>query len=167
MLTEYDIIKRAQSRKDVATSIAVTKSSAYSTGNILGGLITLSSPNSPTEEPSLCSILQSLAIMDPDSQAIALDLFFFNQLPASTFTDKTAFAPSVADLQNCIGVVHIASTDFIAAGASGDIANVVNLGRVIKSANGGTSIYCVPVIRGTPTYTNGNLYFRFQFSQGL
>ena len=172
MLTSTQAHIRTHFRTDYATSVSVTKNSAYASGNVLGGLITIDNSGSgpgPIEENPLSAILQSLVVLDPDSQNSAMDLFFFGTAPVAAMTNKTAFAPSLADLQNCLGVVQVVAGDYASGGANGSVAGTAKqtlIGRILKpNAPKATALYCVPVLRGTPTYQNGSVFFRFQFGQ--
>lgn len=177
METLLGLERRKQKRLDFVVPQVVTLSLAYVTGAVLGSPMVIkgSAGVEGLGEPDLSSILQSLVVYDSTGQSSALDLFFFNQALTGTYVDTVAFAPTAADMLNCIGVVNVAGADYIAAGASKSIAaakNEANLGRVIKSAassvGGKNSISVISVIavcRGTPTYT-GPLQFRFQFSNG-
>lgn len=174
MLSLLELAKRAQERSDFLATIAVTTGSPYASGNVLGGLITIdktATAPGPNPEAPMSSILQNICVIDPDATNKAIDFFFFRAIPTATITDKAAFAPSLADLQNCIGVVSVAAADYVSGGANGSVAGgsaQSNLGKVLKPGEAlGTAIYCVPVVRSNPTYTNGSLYVRFQFSQGL
>lgn len=170
MLTERDFIGRSEIRSDFTVVIPVTVNSAYASGNVLGGPITIgnsTSQNGPFEEGGLSRILQSIAVYDPDAQSAKIDFFFFNVLPSTGCVDKAAFAPAVADLDNCLAVVTVNAADYLSAGAAGSVAagaNQANLGHVLKPIGNGATLYCVPVLRGTPTYVNGNVYLRLQFA---
>lgn len=173
MLTEQGLLQRAQERSDFATKITVSLA-AYATGNAVGNIMTIdnsSSGRGPIPEPPLSTLLQDLAVFDPSSQSPPLDLFFFNSLP-TTPTDKTAWAPTSADMQACVGVVSVANADYAAAGAIGTIAagkNQSALGKVLKPAAlvsplKGTALYCIAVARGSFTPTVASLFFRFKFN---
>lgn len=171
MLTHSELELRKQTRNDFQVKQTVTTGSAYAANQVLGGKITIDNINGasgPIKEAPLSTILQSLSVLDPDTQNASIDLFFFNQNPTATYTDKTNFVPSLADLQNCIGVVNVPTTAYKAAGANGAVASVAGIGQVLKPfAAAGTALYCIPVVRGTPTFVNGSVWFRFQFSNGL
>lgn len=166
MLTDLGFQKRKQSRNEVAITQTV-QTGAYTTGTCLGTKMELK--DGSDGEPGLSSILQSFALVDPANQSSALDLFFFNNNPSQTYTDNVAF-PATTDLINCIGVLHVPTTAYIVGKAStNSVASVANIGMMLKpdATAQNRSIWCVPVIRGTPTYAGGLLYFKFQFSQGL
>ena len=163
---------RKQHRKDVLVTPTM-QVSAYSTGQVMGGVQTISSQ----EEVKLSDILQSIVVIDPSNQGGQIDIFLFNAPTTGTYTDGSAFAPSAADLLACVGVVNIASADYVAAGSSAKIAggkNEAMLGRVVKPSTSvpqttnaaSASLYAVAVARGSLTYANG-LSYRYQFSQGL
>lgn len=168
-MTEQGLLERAQERNDFYKAVATT-AGAYSAGQVVGGLITIDNANGlkgPIQEQQLSVKLQDLAFIDSASQSAQLDLFFFNKQPATSMSDKATFAPSVADLQACVGTASVATSDYIAGGASGTIAagkNQSNLQKILKPAvSGATAMYCVIVSRGTPTYGANALAVRFQF----
>jgi hypothetical protein len=170
-----DLAARAQYRKDMQVTPTM-QATAYSSGNVMGGIQTITTQ----DEAKLSDILQSVVVYDASAQSSQLDIFIFSALPAATYTDGTAFAPSNADMLNCIGVVNVAAADYVAAGTGKSIAagkNEAMIGRVVKPSNAttqtnnsgaATSLYAVAVSRGTPTYAAGlSLSFRYQWSQGL
>lgn len=174
-LTPTEFEKRKQSRSDALITLPIQIVSAYATGKVVGGKFTIGESanyQGPYDETGLSAILQSLAVFDPSGQALAMDLFFFNQdlaTPLSQYADTSVFTPTDADMLNCIGLVRIAAADYLAAGQTSKIAagsNQANLGKVLKPA-AGKKIWCIPVARATATFTIANLYFRFQFSNGL
>lgn len=167
-MTEQALQARAQDRNDFLQKVA-TSAGAYATGQVLGGLITIdniATASGPIPERGLSAVLNDLAVIDNSGAAgVAVDLFFFNQQPATVMTDKAAFGPSTADMLNCIGVVQVVAADYVAAGAGSQIAagkNQSNLGKILKPF-ASTALYCVPVTRGAPSYGVSGLALRFQF----
>jgi hypothetical protein len=177
MLDVQGLAHRAQNRCDWTTTLAAG-TTQYASGQVIGGAIQIQSSTQvgPNPEAQLSSILQSLSLVDPSNQSAQIDLLFFNQAPTGTVTDGSAYVPSTADLANLIGVASIATADYVGMGASASVAagkNQSNLGRVMKQGGSSgtvpnTALYCVPISRGTPTYSSGKQpIVRFQFSQGL
>lgn len=171
MLTIQDLLARAQKRQDLVIAPTVTTGSAYASGNSVGGLITIDNTptvKGPIEEEWLSLILQSLVVADFDNQKQPITFYFFNAQP-SAIADKVAYAPTKADLQKLIATVIVASADYVSINSQGiaNGPNQRNIGQVLKPAAAkATALYVVPVVLGTPTWTNG-IQFRFQFSQGL
>lgn len=170
MLSGQDIKMRIQSRW-VETVTPVVQAAAYSAGNAVGGLITLGSVQSnvskgpPIEQPGLSTILDGIVVVDKDAQSKALVLFLFDALP-TTPVDKTAYAPTQADLQKLIAVVPILAADYVAINSM-SYASYYNLGRILKPVN--TLIYgaLYTGASGTPTFTTtSSLQLKLMFRTG-
>jgi hypothetical protein len=170
MLTLQDLEYRKQKRYEFTNIPVVTTGSAYSAGNAVGGLITIgavptnTNKDTPFEDASLSVILQSALIADLDGQNKALNLSLFNAAP-TTPVDKTAYAPTAADLKKLIGIVQFAAASYISINSQG-VVQVANLGIVIKPTAGQIFGALYTGAAGTPTWTNG-LQLKLQFSQGL
>lgn len=168
-MTQQSLQEREQKRTDFLVSVPTT-AGAYAAGNVVGGLLTIDNSGivrSPIDEPQLSAKLSDVSVIDNANQAIDADIFLFSQAPASAMNDKAAFAPSAADLKNCVGVLHVVAADYIAAGGSAKVAagpNQRNLNIVMKpSVAGATALYAVVVTRGTPTYGANALFVRMKF----
>ena len=121
---------------------------AYSANDTVGGLLTfpLAARTNISEGGS---ILTNVLIIDDAGQDAELELWLFNQ----TFTaiaDNAAWAPSEADLENCIAVVSTTGGTWDAAGTPSVID--IECMRRIDLVAGGTSLFGQLVTRGTPTY---------------
>ena len=121
---------------------------AYSANDAVGGLLTFASAGRATISEG-GSILIDVLIVDDAGQDAELELWLFNQ----TFTamsDNAAWAPSEADLENCIAVVSTVGSTWRAAGTP----SVINIEctRRIDLISAGTSLFGQLVTRGTPTY---------------
>ena len=121
---------------------------AYTAGDAVGGLLTfpLAARTNISEGGS---ILTNVLIIDDAGQDAELELWLFNQ----TFTaiaDNAAWAPSEADLENCIGVVSTTGGIWRAAGTPSVCQ--IECTRRIDLVAGGTSLFGQLVTRGTPTY---------------
>ncbi len=178
MINLNEIAHKKVRRNSFLQTLSVS-GTQYTSGYVIGGMFTIDSATAtngvsnsqrgPVGEADLSAILQSLSIYDPTGQGGAIDFFFFGKAPTATYTDNQAFAPSDADLQSFLGSVSV--TTYIAAGTP-KVATAVNCGLVVKpscvAANAlSSAIYCIPVVRATPTYTTLKLYLQFGFSQGL
>lgn len=131
-------------RTHVVTVTPTISTSAYATGDAVGGLLTFASA---VESAASAATLDSVTIIDKDQELATFDLVLFDQ----TFTaasDNAVFAPSDADLANCIGVVRV--SDY-ANFSTNSVATRTNVGLGIKLT--GTSLFGQLVVRGTPTYT--------------
>ena len=135
-----------------------TASSAYSAGNSVGGLLTLTNffraPGS--------GILESLIVADSSNQAVALSALIFTASPAGlsgfAAVDKTAFTFGTAIL-TLQGIVNIATTDYTVINSTA-IAMKTGLGIAIRGTN--QALYAALVTSGTPTWASAtplNLFF--------
>lgn len=130
---------------------------AYSANDALGGLLVFKDALLPGEQTG---VILTVTLQDNASQDIATDLVLFNQTFTAT-ADNDAFAPSDADLANCLGVISIAAGDYATFSAN-SIATVRNAGFGVKSVDvagtktgaeaGDGNLYGQLVTRGTPTY---------------
>jgi len=124
----------------------VTASSAYTAGNAVGGLITLSNINRAS---GLSVFMQSIVVNSKSLQSAQLDLVFFNANPTgSTCTDKTAFSVATADAAKLVGAAHV--SDWTASGL-GSVGQMQQ--PPIGITPSGTAVYACMVTRGTPTFT--------------
>jgi hypothetical protein len=111
-----------------------------------------------------CMILDSITMLDEDDQKVALYAVF---LEDSTSMGTENAAPSISDAnaRKILGVVPIASGDWLDIGGSG-IASVRNIGLPLKAASGSQALYVALVnAAGTPTYTANGLRAKFGFRQ--
>lgn len=122
---------------------------AYAAGDVIGTVQTVT--NAMLDDEGSCSLVD-VVLTDGDKQSVAIDLFFFDELPTGIPADNAAFDLAVAQLIKCIGVVSIGAGDYV------NLANrsVASLGGIIKTMSAITSskdIYMILVSRGAPTYT--------------
>lgn len=108
----------------------------YAANDAVGGLLsfTLSSDASNVGGGG---ISVNLIIIDKDKQDAPLILFLFDQ----TFTPTADNAPINNSLTNCIGYISVASTDYVTAGAAGDVAEVTKAKALKPATTGLTTIY--------------------------
>jgi hypothetical protein len=133
---------------EITQTPTITASSAYTTGNALGGLLTFADA---TRWGS--AFLRTVVVLDRSNQKSAVDLLLFNQTLASTQTDKTAIAIGAADSLNCIGSISLVTGDYVSISSS--IAVATKNGLIYPLVAGGSqnNLYGQLVVRGTPTYT--------------
>lgn len=138
----------------------VTASSAYASGNAVGGLMTLASATASNGSGGL---LQSVIQYTKSAQTASIDVFVFKANPSSsTCTDKTAFSLAAADFDKVIGVAHI--SDWTSAGTP-SVGQSQSLAIPFSLASG-TALYACAVTRGTPTYAStSDSEFAFQILQ--
>jgi len=134
----------------VVEAAPVVDTSAYATGELIGGKLTLSNA---TAINVFSGIINNVVIIDKDKEAADLDVVFFDTDPtATTFTDQAAFDPDDADLLNIICTVSV-TTDVAFSDNGMSYANNVNCPF---RTPGVSTIYAAIVSRGTPTYTSSS-----------
>lgn len=129
--------------------------SAYSSGDVVGGLVNLGA----LRAISATAVLKSLVVLDSANQKAALTILLFSGLPAGTFTDNGALVLSAADLALVVAKVNVLASDYETV-ASRAIAQL-DLSLVLKGLDGTRNLYMVIVTTGTPTYTALCLKIRF------
>ena len=134
--------------KEVCVAPTVTASSAYTAGNVVGGLITfpsaLLSPNS--------GILHSVRLTSKSVQTAEFDVSFFSSAPSTTFTDKTAPSIAAADVGLVQMVVKL--TNYYSGLGTHTVYSAEGISRAINEV--GTSTYAVIVTTGTPTFASAS-----------
>jgi hypothetical protein len=137
----------AQPTNTIASTPTVSTSPAYTSGDSVGGKISLASA---VRLAGTGGTIASVTITDKGKQSAATDVVFFNADPSNTtFTDNGALTVHDTDLLTIIGVVPITSWAAFVDNSVG-YANGLGLGFKIAS---GTTLYACLVTRGTPTYT--------------
>lgn len=130
-------------------------SGAYSSGQVVGGLLTFSAA---ARGPGMGGLIQSVIMLDQDGQNAVTDVIFFAANPSnSTFTDQAAVALAAADLAAArVGVAHITDWTLAAAATMGIGTDPTFRGIPFQCASGLNTLYAVMVTRGTPTYTGAS-----------
>ena len=146
----------------IAVQVAqtVTASSAYTSGNAVGGLITIA--NAARVSGSLGSggsggILQNVAVNAKSAQTTAMEVWIFNSNPSgSTCTDKTGFVLATADFDKVVGVAPIpgtpANNSGWFSGSTGSVGMAANL-ALAYDLSSATSLFACLVTRSTPTFS--------------
>ena len=145
------------------TSVTPTiTAGSYTTGKVIGGLITLSAGKTPG---AATGIIHDVLISDLSNQKAPIDVFFFNANPtSSTLTDGSTFTVNAADITKFAGVCSILATDWVSDSAHG-FTNKLNQGIAFGSGGTGT-IYAVMVIRGSATFSGtGDLTLKIKVLQ--
>lgn len=120
---------------------------AYTSGDALGGLLTFAGAAAVSGGRGT---ITKIVIIDDDNELQPIDVVFFDQ----TFTatgDNAAFDPSDADMQNCLGHVSVAATDYSSFNDNAE-ATKRNVGfdfRLVAT----TSLFAQMVIRDVGGYT--------------
>jgi hypothetical protein len=129
------------------TTIAQTPTidtDAYTAGDNVGGLLTFASA---ARNSGGGGVIKNMIIIDDAGQDAELELWLFDR----TFTagdDDDAWAPTEADLENCIGVITTSGETWRAAGTP----SVISVEIAMRYDLDGTSLFGRLVTRGTPTY---------------
>lgn len=133
----------------IVTVVPTVSTSAYSSGDCVGGLMTF---DAVMRGSDITGLLQMVTIHCKTVQTGAMDLVIFNANPtASTFTDNAAFDVNDTDFDKIAAVVHI--TDWTNM-TSNSFAQGVNLALPIKPVSGDDSVYAQLVTRATPTLSS-------------
>lgn len=155
----------------VQVAQTVTASSAYTSGNAIGGLMTIAGAarvSGSLGAAGTGGILSAMVMNSKSLQTTQVDVVFFDANPTgSTCTDKTAFSLATADFDKVVGYLTIPGT---AANGAGWVAGTVgSLGiptyyPITYDLASATSIYACAVTRGTPTWTaTTDVSFKFNF----
>lgn len=137
---------RALPAKVLTSAPTVSSSPAYSTGDNVGGKITLTDVARAAMGSGL---IQSVIITSRSLQTATFDVVFFNSDPSgSTFTDNAAQGLVDADLSKIIGVAQCST---VVALAAESIHQATGLALPFALSGGATTIYAAIVVRGTPT----------------
>jgi hypothetical protein len=106
-------------------------------------------------------VLHSIVVQDDDDLGGAMDVVI---LSANTSIGTENSAVSMADNDDVLGTVEIASGDFVDM-INSQHATKTNLGIVVEAAGGSTSLYAAVVMRDAGTVTASGLSVRFGFLQ--
>ena len=119
---------------------------AYTANDCIGGLLKFKG-----SDQLKSGYVHALTVFDDASQEAALDLAIFKSKPsASTFTDDAAAGLAAADADKLIGVINLATTDWVSY-SGGSIAHV-GVKSIPFSLDNGSELYCALTTPSTPTY---------------
>lgn len=137
--------------KKIVVTPTVSSSPAYTAGDCLGGLQTLTSAG---RAASGTGIVQTVVMLDKtQAQRPAMDLLFFDASVTSA-GDNAAAAFSDADMANCIGILNLQAYNAAWAGTPlNSVATLLSVGLPFVS-DGSGNIYVQAVVRNTPTLTS-------------
>jgi hypothetical protein len=143
----------------VSNTPTVSTSPAYTANDQVGGIQTLTVPNSSLGS---CALV-SFNVLDLAGQSAALSLFFFNSLPTVASSDNAALNISDANMALCIGHVVVAAGDYQSTSAN-SIASVKLSGPLYMKSATADTLYVVVKTTGTPTYAGTtDLTFTYNF----
>ena len=121
----------------------------YASGDALGGLLTFADA---ARLAGGTGIITKVVIVDDDQEIAPIDIVFFDQTFTAT-ADNAPFDPSDADMQNCIGFIDVAATDYADFVDNSVAAKGSGLRMPFAFDLVGTSLFAQLVVRATPTYT--------------
>lgn len=104
------------------------------------------------------AVLHSLQVIDKDYQGQALDVVLFDNISASLGTENAAVSITDTDAAGILGVVEVASADYVDL-TNSQIASKADIGLVLEVSSG-TSIGVGAISRGTGTYTANGIVLR-------
>lgn len=167
-MTTLSWVPRINITKTVIVTPTISISPAYTSGDQLGGIMTIPDVVRIDSNTGLgfCELAE-VTILDGAKQSSALDIWFFKVSPTVTSVDNGAFAMTKANqaLQS-MGSIQLAAANYSAAAAvsQGSWPNLNKCMQTNSTASSPTSIYAIAVVRGTPTYAaTTDLQFQFSF----
>lgn len=133
-------------------TITLTTGSAYTAGNVVGGLLTIPGLTrvAPATVNSLTAVMHSMDLKFQETHSEEYDVTAFDAAPATTFTDKVAPAISGADSLNAQVPIKLTNNTSL-LGSSGTVYGADSIGRVIQIIDGIGRF--VITTTGTPTFT--------------
>jgi hypothetical protein len=115
----------------IRPTITVSNTPAYSIGDSVGVITTLSSVNITGDT---VATLNTITIKENGGLVPSLSLMFFRSLPTGTFTDNAAIAFASTDMALLVGLVRINTSDwYTLAGKS--MVCLADIGNIMGSAN--------------------------------
>jgi hypothetical protein len=156
-------VRPAPVQKRIQNTPTISTSPAYTSGDVLGGLQTLTDA---ARESGGSGIVQSITVLDKtQAQRAAMDILFFDQ-SVTVASDNNAVAMSDGDMANCIGVVSIGPYNQAWPGTPlNSHSTLINVGLPFI-CNGTANLYAVAVVRATPTYVSTtDLIFSYSILQ--
>lgn len=133
---------------DIVQTPVISAAAIYASGDALGGLLTFANA---ARLAGGSGVITKVVVVDDDQELAPIDIVFFNQTFTAT-ADNAPFDPTDADMQNCIGHINVAVTDY-ANFVDNSVATKRNVGFWFELAAGQTSLFAQMVVRATPTYT--------------
>jgi len=133
--------------------------SAYASGDVLADTQEIAGAMRSANGKGL---LQSIVLLDEDDQTAAgIDVVF---LKSNTSLGTENAAPSISDAnaREVLGIVSVASGDWIDLGGA-KLATVRNIALPVQAATDTTSVYVALITRGTPTQTASGIRGFFGF----
>lgn len=133
--------------KVISASPTLKISGAYTSGNVMGGLVTFPNLNLLNGSATIRRVL----IADDDNEKSALNLWLFRSSP-TVLADDVAFAPLIADLKTLVAVIPVLAANYTTINSNA-YAVLDGLGTTFGLTLPSNSLYMYVVANGTPTYT--------------
>lgn len=149
--------------QSAAATVSITLSldtSIYASGDVLADTQAIAGA---AQTAGASCILESLTLLDKDDNTAAgIDLVL---LSANVSLGAENGAPNISDTNaaDILGIVSIASGDFIDVGGA-KVATKANIGLLCTPASG-TTVYVAAITRGTPTQSASGIVINFGFRQ--
>ena len=135
----------------VITATPVIQAAAYASGDQLGSLVTLSNAMDSTKDTGT---VMSVTVIDKAEQSSDLSILFFSAEPTIASADNAALSITDAEVAaKLLGVVSVSASDYVDIGNQ-HVAQKTSVGLMLQSAAGSTSLYCLLLCEGTPTYAS-------------
>lgn len=125
--------------------------SAYSSGDCIGDPIEIAiagTIKSGNQGPIM--FIQSLTLTDREDKKSEMQVHLFDALPSCV--DQAPFSPTQGELTHWIGVIKIATTDWVENASASCVAMKADL--VISAYVPSKAVWAVIVVKATPTYTH-------------
>jgi hypothetical protein len=147
-----------EGKSKIVSATPTLDTSAYASGDRVGTVMQFTNA---MDDSSGTGTVVSITVLDKAAQSVALSLLLFNDLPTVASADNAALDISDAEMAKCIGVIPIATGDYVST-ASNSIATVRNVNLLIgavRSESNQTAkvIYGLLKSGGTPTYAASSL----------
>ncbi len=133
---------------EIARTPAIT-AGAYGAGDALGGRMGF---DGAVLTGRTAGTITKVVIVDDADQGAPIDIVFFSE-PFAATADNAPFDPADADMQNCLGYIDMAATDYSRFANNGVATKTSGLRMpfdFVLPVNG--RLYAQMGVRGAPTY---------------
>jgi hypothetical protein len=153
---------RVITESSTGTNTVTTSTSIYASGDQVGTVLEYAYA---VREITRTAFITDVVVVDKDKQKAEIDLFLFNASPTVTSVDNGAFSLSDTEISTK-SLVHVTITaDDYKDTALNSVASVSFL-KLVQAAAGSRSVFVIPVVRGTPTFTSTSaLIIKISFAQ--
>lgn len=147
-----------EGKSRVVSATPTLDTNAYASGDRVGSVMTFT--NAMDDSGGTGTVI-SVVVLDKAAQGSALSLLLFNDLPTVASADNAAIDISDAEMAKCVGVIPIASGDYVTT-ASNSVATVRGVNLLVKSTKSannlkGKNLFGVLKSGGSPTYAASSL----------